>query len=500
MLDDETESETVTVFATYIDQDKPLLNSSLISQHSTKDPVISKVMFCIKEGWNELTQVPENATGSIKDYFGKRDELSVEQGCLLWGHRVIIPTDLRDDVLKMLHSTHMGMGSTKALARNYVWWPKMDKDIEDLVRHCTSCQINQRKPARSAPHPWKEPSGPWERVHMDYAGPFLNHMYLVVIDAYSKWMEVVRLPVGQTKTSDTIKALRERYFVDGDYVLLLSVIMDLSSRQKRWKYSCRLQKNGITHIPTPPYHPASNGLAENAVGKFKNAMKRMKQTNSDTMLNLQNWLMTYHNTPHTTTGVEPSVRMIGRRIRSALSLLHPFTDSRQSSKRTEKEMKRMESDKRLRRFQVGDQSLYRDVMNKTWRRGTIRTVSDVQYGITAINGSICTRHIDHIVSFYPSDVRERPEAEQESYEPCTTSEHVFVEHDTQVARPIETSTDSDSRVEPNVEHSLAPATPSAQDSTNVQPDNLNVSSSRPVRNKRAPKRLTYDKPGETSYA
>ena len=58
-------------------------------------------------------------------------------------------------MLKMLHSRHAGIGSTKSLARNYVWWPKMDKDIEDLVRHCTSCQINQRKPAKATPHPWK---------------------------------------------------------------------------------------------------------------------------------------------------------------------------------------------------------------------------------------------------------------------------------------------------------------------------------------------------------
>ena len=504
-LDGETESETVTVFATYMDQDKPLLNSSLISKHSAKDPVISKVMYCIKEGWNELTQVPENATVSIQEYFGKRDELSVEQGCLLWGHRVIIPADLRDDVLKMLHSTHTGMGSTKALARNYVWWPKMDKDIEDLVRHCTSCQINQRKPAKSTPHPWKEPSGPWERVHMDYAGPFLNHMYLVVIDSYSKWMEVVRLPVGQTKTSDTIKALRTIFCRWG---LCPIIVSDNGPQFISEEMDVFMKKNGITHIPTPPYHPASNGLAENAVGKFKNAMKRMKESNSDTMLNLQNWLMTYHNTPHTTTGVEPSVRMIGRRIRSALSLLHPFTDSRQSSQKTEKEMKKMESDKRLRRFQVGDQILYRDVINKTWKRGTIRTVSDVQYGITAMNGSTCTRHIDHIVSFYPSDVRERPETELELNEPCTASEHVFVENDTQIARPIETSIDSDNRVEPNVtpnvesnvEHDrLAPATPSTQDSTNEQPDNMNAPSCRPVREKKATKRLTYDKLGETSY-
>ena len=90
-----------------MDQDKPLLNSSLISKHSAKDPVISKVMYCIKEEWNELTQVPENATVSIEEYFGNVTSLVLNKDVYfgVWGHRVIIPADLRDDVLKMLHST-----------------------------------------------------------------------------------------------------------------------------------------------------------------------------------------------------------------------------------------------------------------------------------------------------------------------------------------------------------------------------------------------------------
>ena len=78
----------------------------------------------------------------------------------------------------------------KALARSYVWWPKMDEEIESLVRNCTVCQEHRKAPAAAPLHPWEFPEKPWRRLHMDYAGPFLGKMFLIIIDAHSKWMDV----------------------------------------------------------------------------------------------------------------------------------------------------------------------------------------------------------------------------------------------------------------------------------------------------------------------
>lgn len=74
-----------------------------------------------------------------------KTELSVEDGCLLWGSRVVIPPQARDEVLTELHEAHPGASQMKALARSYVWWPNMDKDIENLVRLCEQCQLHQGK-------------------------------------------------------------------------------------------------------------------------------------------------------------------------------------------------------------------------------------------------------------------------------------------------------------------------------------------------------------------
>ena len=78
------------------------------------------------------------------------------------------------------------MSKMKSLARMYVWWPGLEKDIEDMVRSCDECQLNQANPPLAPLNPWSWQSRHWTRLHVDYAGPFQNHYFLVVIDEHSK--------------------------------------------------------------------------------------------------------------------------------------------------------------------------------------------------------------------------------------------------------------------------------------------------------------------------
>ena len=78
----------------------------------------------------------------------------------------------------------------KALARRFVWWPLMDKQIEERVKGCWECQQYQPAPANAPLHPWEWPFKPWSRLHVDFAGPVEGHMLLILVDAYSKWIEV----------------------------------------------------------------------------------------------------------------------------------------------------------------------------------------------------------------------------------------------------------------------------------------------------------------------
>ena len=116
------------------------------------------------------------------------------------GNRVIIPTKLRARGL-MLHASHPGIVKTKGLARSYVWWPGIDADIECLVKSCQSCAMQHKQPAQVNLHPWEWPSSSWERLHGDYAGPFLGRMFLVMVDATRNGQKYLKRKVLLRKES-----------------------------------------------------------------------------------------------------------------------------------------------------------------------------------------------------------------------------------------------------------------------------------------------------------
>ena len=183
------------------------LNSSPISvhevkSHTAKDPVLSRIVAVVSQGWTNAEDVPEGWS----PYVRRRNKLSIMDGCLLWGSRVIVPVALRVKVLRELDENHPGIVRMKEIARSYVWWPKLDEDVERTVKECHTCQTCRHLPPTVALHPWDWPRRAWSRLHIDYAGPFCGRMLLVVIDAHSKWLEV--LPVKSATSKETIEKLR----------------------------------------------------------------------------------------------------------------------------------------------------------------------------------------------------------------------------------------------------------------------------------------------------
>ncbi|KAL5463687.1 hypothetical protein EMCRGX_G032610 [Ephydatia muelleri] len=245
-----------------------LLNSSAttanqIRKWTDKDPTLSRVRQFLLTGWPS-----SNLAEEFKPYVTRKLELSVLDGCVLWGARVVIPPQGRANILQELHEVHLGMNKMKGLARGYVWWPKLDSDIEDLVRKCDVCQSSRSLPAVAPLHPWEWPQQPWSRLHLDFAGPFLGHMYLVLVDAYSKWMEV---QVMKTITSSaTIEKLRAIFATHG---LPCKIVTDNGPSFVSQEFREFMEQNGIVHIKSAPYHPATNGLAERAVQTFKQGLR-----------------------------------------------------------------------------------------------------------------------------------------------------------------------------------------------------------------------------------
>jgi len=123
---------------------------------------------------------------SLKPYLSRKYELYIEQGVIMWGIRVVIAEVLRNKILENLHESHFGVVKMKSVARQLVWWPNIDSDIENLGRSCKECCELRPDPPSAPLYAWHYPERPWQSLHVDLAGPFFNKMWLVIMDARTK--------------------------------------------------------------------------------------------------------------------------------------------------------------------------------------------------------------------------------------------------------------------------------------------------------------------------
>ena len=350
------------------------------------DPLLSRVYRYVQRGWPD--RIPE----SLKPFHNRKTELSLEGGCVLWGIRVVVPRKCRQAVVDMLHEGHPGIVRMKSIARGYVWWPGLDADLSSAVKECLPCQQEQKLPAAAPLHPWLWPDRPWDRVHVDFAGPFRGRMFLIMVDAHSKWPEVVSM--SSTTSTQTITVMRR---VFSQFGIPKQLVSDNGPQFTSAEFVTFCQANGIKHVRTAPYHPASNGLAERFVQSFKVAMKKAEHDGLPFEQRLASFLLTYRTTSHATTGVAPCVLFLGRSVRTRLDMLRPDTSVTVSEKQADQKQKHdQRSD--MRHFQVGQSVMVRDFLGSTkWIEGTIhKCVGPVTYLVKICRGMVWKRHVDHI--------------------------------------------------------------------------------------------------------
>ena len=142
-----------------LDSSSPV-TSAAIKSWTDKDPVLSRVRgFVLYGNWEPVEQ-----DANFKPFKNRELELSVQDGCILWGNRVVVPKQGRKAVLGMLHDSHPGITKMKALVRGIFWWPGIDGDLESQVKSCQACQVNRKSPPVTSLHPWEFPPRPWARL------------------------------------------------------------------------------------------------------------------------------------------------------------------------------------------------------------------------------------------------------------------------------------------------------------------------------------------------
>ncbi|CAM1318041.1 Uncharacterised protein r2_g2626 [Pycnogonum litorale] len=272
-----------------------------VRSQSAGDHVLQKVKNYIIHGWaTHATDV----TLAARQYFGHRSFLSVIDDILMYGNRIIVPSNMRSEMLNLLHEGYFGINKCRARAQITVWWPGISSDIKQMIINCVHCQVNASNHHREPLIASELPSRPWEKVGSDL---FTLHgkNYITVVDYYSKFIEILPL-VGPPNSKTVVNALKEIFSRHGIPDVLMTDNGPQYSSEEFKKYARDCDFN---HTTSSPHFRQSNGLAERAVRTATSILR----TNDPLAA-----LMNYRATPIQSVDVSPSELLYGRKIKTKL--------------------------------------------------------------------------------------------------------------------------------------------------------------------------------------
>ena len=202
------------------------------------------------------------------------------------------------------------------------WYPKLDIDIEKVVKSCEACSLHANQPAAAPTVSWPATSRPMDRIHVDF-GQLEDKELLILIDTNTKWVEVAIM--SSTTASNTIQVLRSWFARLG---LPKEMVSNNGPQFTSMEFKSFLARNGIKQTLVPPYSPKSNGAAEKSVQNVKSALRKKltaSVTEGQPKLSLQqridDFLLTYRIMPTTATGRAPDEMLYGRKLRTRFALL-----------------------------------------------------------------------------------------------------------------------------------------------------------------------------------
>ncbi|KXJ77162.1 hypothetical protein RP20_CCG008218 [Aedes albopictus] len=243
---------------------------------------------------------------------------------LLRGDRIVAPGALRNRILQIAHEGHLGTSMMKSALRSSVWWPKMDREVEDFVRNCRGCILVS---APDAPEPMtrkRMPAGPWQEIAVDFLGPLPEGQWLfVVVDYYSRFVEVVEMK--SISAADTIRELATIFSRFGVPTTMRADNGPQLSKECR-ELSQFCEEFNIQLVNTIPYWPQANGEVERQNRSILKRLRIAQELGKDWRLELRKFLLAYHSTSHSATGRSPGELMFGRKMRNKLPSIPEYKE------------------------------------------------------------------------------------------------------------------------------------------------------------------------------
>jgi hypothetical protein len=294
-------------------QNLPIADSRLqeFRDETNKDVILQTVRQYVLSGW---PSVKEDTPMETRPYWNMRDELYINEGLVLKDTRLVVPSKMRSEMLKLVHKSHLGVQKCTDRAKDIFFWPGMTAQVKEMCEQCSVCAEFKDAQRKEPMTLTQLPERPWQKAASD-----LFHVdkdtYVLVADYYSKFVEFTPLPAGGATSAAIIQFMKEQFARHG---IPEQLITDGGPQYSSAEFGKFAKEYQFQHIMSSPEYPQSNGFAESQVKILKRIIKKCKKDNSDLYLAVLEW----RNTPVSGLG-SPTQISYGRRTRS----LVPTTNS-----------------------------------------------------------------------------------------------------------------------------------------------------------------------------
>ena len=356
------------------------------------DDELAILKHTIMQGWpKNIKQVPPE----LQPYWTFREELTIEDGLILKGTRIVIPNKQQQAILKQLHEGHLGLNKCKLRAKETVYWPGLNNELENLVLNCALCLKYSTAKCKLEPSlilGQEIPLYPWTKLATDIFH-FEGASYLLVVDYTSCYPVVHKLAfmTGQHIAS-------QFKLICSEYGWPETIVSDNGPCYTSEVFTNLMSEYNINHITSSPLYPQSNGLAEKYMQIVKNLFYKAKEEGKD----LYQSLMVYRNTLLSSSLQSPMQILASRSARSDL----PMSNMARKQKGLDCEQLRTKHKNEqmpLHDLHLNQVVMYQDPNDKRWYPATITRLCQEprSYLITTIQGVQYRKTQAHLKPYHP---------------------------------------------------------------------------------------------------
>ena len=250
------------------------------------DDNLAILKYIIQQGWPKtIKEVPQE----IQKYWTFHGELTIEDGLILKGTRIVIPDEKREEILKQIHEGHLGLNKCQMHTKETVYWPGLNDQLEQLILNCQLCLKYSRSKKKGTLHTalgHEVPSVPWSKVATDIFH-YESQPYLLIVNYTSRFLIVRKL-----KSMSAHHIIEHFKSIFSEYGWPDTVVSDNGPCYAAETLANVMKEYEVTHITSSLHYPQSNGLAEKFVQIVKNLLYKAKEKGAD----IDKYLMIYCNT------------------------------------------------------------------------------------------------------------------------------------------------------------------------------------------------------------